>query len=40
MKKIFNYLFKIKPETGETLPIGWMILFLTFILLGWWLTKK
>ena len=31
MRKIYNYLFKIKPETGETLPIGKIALF--FILL-------
>lgn len=33
MKKLWRYLFLVKPETGETLPVGWMILF--FVALIW-----
>jgi len=40
MKKIFRYLFIVKPETGETLPVGYFILFGALIITGYYLTKN
>lgn len=35
MKKIWRYFFVVKPETGETLPVGWMILFFAALILSY-----
>lgn len=40
MKKLFRYLFIVKPETGETIPIGYLILFGILIITGYYLTKN
>jgi hypothetical protein len=40
MKKILRYLFIVKPETGETLPVGYIILLGALIISGYYLTKN
>jgi hypothetical protein len=40
MKKIWKYLFVVKPETGETIPVGYFILFVILIIGGYYITKN